>query len=116
MTNPALQDDRRQAPLRMDLENMQLKVGDVLLGTLWVLEWSQSQQAFHTETLMESLASAILGFCKGGKTGDYVVLGIFASREAVDEYYGRMVDRMRLWDMSHYTADDIDNLLNDASP
>lgn len=116
MTKPALHEGPRQLPSQMDPENMQLKVGGVLLGTLWVLEWSQSQQAFHTETLVESLATAILGFCKGGKTGDYVVLGVFPSREAVDEYYRRMVDRMGLWDLSHYTADDIDNLLNDASP
>lgn len=94
-------------------ENMTLRIGDVLLGALWVLEWSQSQQAFHTETLAEALQRNIPGFYNQGKTGDYIVLGVFPTREEVDQYYELMVDRMRQWAFSTMTVED---LLRDPSP
>lgn len=84
-----------------------LRVGEVVLKNAWVLEWSQSQQAFHIETLIDALQGSILGFLHGGKTGDYIILGLYATREEADGFYDIMVARMRQWGMSSLTVDDL---------
>ena len=94
-------------------EEIMLKIGDVLIGPLWVLEWSQAQQAFHVETLLDHLQTNLLGFFHEGRTGDYVILGVFQTREAVDGYYELCVERMKRWGISNLTPED---LLRDLSP
>lgn len=112
MNNPIFHSGPLRISPRMDLENVRLKVGDQILGPLYVLEWSRSQQAFHVQTLVEAIQDNMIGFFHEGKTGDYVILGLFSSREAVDEYYNLMLE----WSRSQQAAKDIDNLLDDLSP
>lgn len=112
MSPGALPEGVRSSFPPVERKNTSLKVGDNILGSLWVLEWSQGQQCFHVETLVDCLSQNIRSFYNGGQTGDYVILGLFPSREAVDGFYDQLLARMRLWGLSHYTSENIDHLLN----
>jgi len=105
MSTAKLNDFVRSSIPGWDVASARLKVGDVILPSMWVLEWSQSQQAFHVETLGEALMTNGLSFKCFGKTGDYVILGLYPDRAAVDVAYDFFLSVMRTWDMSNLTVD-----------
>lgn len=112
MSSPAVLDRLLMSVMGIDPDALILKPGGAF-GCSWVVEWSQSQQAFHTQTLLEHLQTNILRYYHEGKTGDYVALGVFPTREAADTFYALCIDRMKRWGLSSFTPED---LLRNLSP
>lgn len=71
-----------------------------------VLLFSRSQEAFHVETFKEHVEKN-LKTLKQGQTTDYVIIGIFHSRERCDMQYRRLVNQLEGIQLSNLTVEDL---------
>ena len=64
------------------LENL----ADYTWNGLWLVEWNEDQKQFHVETAHTRFSESIAAFQEKQKSGAWVSLGIFNSREEAQSF------------------------------
>ena len=58
----------------------------------YVLEYSQSQDAYHIQSMEDALEKN-RQMALSGKPNDYAIIGVFATREAAQSKYNGVINR-----------------------